>query len=87
MQIKRQLRKALLNQRLNISHEVWQLKSRALCDRLSNWQVFQEAQHILAFSSFRQEPDLSTLWQVFPDKNWGFSRCVKRSNLASSGDR
>ena len=29
-------------------------------------------------TSFRQEPDLSTLWQRFPDKNWGFSRCVKK---------
>jgi 5-formyltetrahydrofolate cyclo-ligase len=78
MQIKRQLRKALLTQRLSISHEAWQQKSRALGDRLSTWQVFQEAQNILAFSSFRQEPDLSALWQRFPNKNWGFSRCAAK---------
>ena len=75
---KKQLRQTLLAHRLDISHESWQQKSQTLCDRLSNWQVFQEAQTILAFTSFRQEPDLSTLWQKFPNKNWGFSRCVKK---------
>ncbi len=75
---KKQLRQTLLAHRLHISHESWQQKSQMLCDRLLNWQVFQEAQTILAFTSFRQEPDLSSLWHSFPDKNWGFSRCVKK---------
>jgi 5-formyltetrahydrofolate cyclo-ligase len=26
--------------------------------------------------SFRQEPDLQLLWQRFPDKIWGFPRCI-----------
>ncbi len=73
---KQQLRKQLLKQRRQIPLELWQQKNTALCDRLSNWQTFQKAQNILAFTSFRQEPDLSSLWQRFPDKNWGFSRCV-----------
>jgi 5-formyltetrahydrofolate cyclo-ligase len=68
----------LLKQRQQIPHEIWQQKSQALCDRLSNWQIFQQAQNILTFSSFRQEPDLSPLWLIFPDKNWGFSRCVEK---------
>ncbi|NMF58954.1 5-formyltetrahydrofolate cyclo-ligase [Pseudanabaena yagii] len=76
--IKRQLRKDLLTKRRQIPHEVWQQKSLALCDRLSNWQIFQQAQNILAFTSFRQEPDLSTLWQRFPEKNWGFARCIEK---------
>ncbi len=75
---KKELRQALIAQRINISHQIWQQKSQMLCDRLSNWQVFQKAQNILAFTSFRQEPDLSTLWQRFPDKNWGFARCVNK---------
>jgi 5-formyltetrahydrofolate cyclo-ligase len=36
--------------------------------------VFTEARTILAFFSFKQEPDLSPLFSL--DKNWGFSRCV-----------
>ncbi|MBD2316983.1 5-formyltetrahydrofolate cyclo-ligase [Phormidium tenue] len=78
LQTKKQLRRTLLNQRRQIPHEIWQQKSQALCDRLSDWQIFQQAQNILTFSSFRQEPDLSPLWQIFPDKNWGFSRCVEK---------
>ncbi|OYQ64652.1 5-formyltetrahydrofolate cyclo-ligase [Pseudanabaena sp. SR411] len=77
-QSKKQLRHTLLNQRRHIHYEIWQQKSQLLCDRLSNWQIFQQAQNILAFANFRQEPDLSPLWQMFPDKNWGFSRCVEK---------
>lgn len=62
-QIKRRLRKDLLTKRRHIPHEVWQQKSLALCDRLNNWQTFRQAQNVLAFTSFRQEPDLSPLWQ------------------------
>ena len=76
---KEQLRRSLLNQRLKIPYEIWQQKSMELCDRLTNWQSFQQAQNILAFTSFRQEPDLSALWQRFPAKNWGFSRCVGKN--------
>jgi 5-formyltetrahydrofolate cyclo-ligase len=75
---KKQLRQTLLNQRRQIPYEVWQQKSQDLCDCLSNWQTFQQAQNILAFTSFRQEPDLGQLWQRFPDKKWGFARCVEK---------
>jgi len=75
---KEQLRRSLLNQRRQIPYAIWQQKSIELCDRLTNWQIFQQAQNILAFTSFRQEPDLGALWQKFSTKNWGFSRCVEK---------
>ncbi|MDX2254666.1 MAG: 5-formyltetrahydrofolate cyclo-ligase [Pseudanabaenaceae cyanobacterium bins.39] len=75
-QIKKQLRKQFLTSRTQIDLETWQLKNQRLCDRLSNWQVFRQAQTVLAFTSFRQEPDLQCLWQKFPDKVWGFPRCI-----------
>ena len=75
---KDQLRRSLLNQRRKIPYAIWQQKSIELCDRLNNWQSFQQAQNILAFTNFRQEPDLSQLWQKFPDKTWGFSRCIEK---------
>jgi 5-formyltetrahydrofolate cyclo-ligase len=71
LQTKKQLRRALLKQRSQIPEQIWQYKSQELCDRITNWQIFQQAQNILAFTSFRQEPD-------FPDKTWGFSRCVDK---------
>lgn len=77
-QTKKQLRRALLAQRRQIPEQIWQQKSQAICDRITNWQIFQQAQNILAFTSFRQEPDLSQLWQRFPDKIWGCSRCVDK---------
>lgn len=76
---KKQLRKILLAQRRQVPYKTWQQKSQILCDRLSNWQTFQQAQNILAFTSFRQEPDLSLLWQSFPEKNWGFARCIEKN--------
>ncbi len=79
MQSKKQLRQLLLKQRRLIPDEIWQQKSQALCDRLSDWQIFQQAQNVLAFTSFRQEPDLSSLWQRFPNKNWGFARCLAQN--------
>ncbi|MFN5726135.1 MAG: 5-formyltetrahydrofolate cyclo-ligase [Pseudanabaena sp.] len=78
LQTKKQLRRALLKQRSQIPEQIWQYKSQELCDRITNWQIFHQAQNILAFTSFRQEPDLNQLWQRFPDKTWGFSRCVDK---------
>jgi 5-formyltetrahydrofolate cyclo-ligase len=79
MQSKSQLRQLLLKQRGQISDAIWRAKSQCLSDRLSDWQIFQQAQNILAFTSFRQEPDLSSLWQRFPNKNWGFPRCLAKN--------
>lgn len=70
------LRKKLIQQRCQIPDEVWQQRSQAICDRLSNLPQFPQAQNILAYTSFRREPDLTALWQKFPDRNWGFPRCV-----------
>jgi 5-formyltetrahydrofolate cyclo-ligase len=78
MQSKKQLRKVLLNERYQIPDPIWQQKNQDLADRLSNWQIFQQATNILAFTSFRQEPNLSRLWQRFTQKNWGFARCVNQ---------
>lgn len=74
--MKATLRKKLIQQRCQIPDQIWQQHSQAICDRLSTLPIFQQAQNILAYTSFRREPDLTALWQRFPAKNWGFSRCV-----------
>lgn len=55
--------------------EEWQEKSDRLCTQLQSLPLFTSAKTILAYFSFRQEPDLSPL---FVDSNhcWGFSRCI-----------
>ena len=71
------LRRKILQQRQSLSATEWQLKSNLICDRLQTSTLFQEAQTILAYFSFRQEADLSPLFSL--DKNWAFPRCVGKS--------
>jgi 5-formyltetrahydrofolate cyclo-ligase len=74
---KQQLRQILLTKRQSLSQEQWQEMSKRLCDRLVNLTLFQQAKTILAYSSFRQEPDLSFLFNNY--HNWGLPRCVNKS--------
>jgi len=71
---KTELRRSLLNTRKSLSAPEWREKSDRLCNHLHNSPLFTQAKTILAYFSFRQEPDLSPLF-VTPRK-WGFPRCV-----------
>jgi 5-formyltetrahydrofolate cyclo-ligase len=71
---KAELRRSLLKARQSMTVEEWQEKSHWLCDRLQSSPLFQQAQTVLAFFSTRQEPDLSSLFEL--NKVWGFPRCV-----------
>ncbi|MGV2827789.1 5-formyltetrahydrofolate cyclo-ligase [Myxosarcina sp. GI1(2024)] len=72
-----QLRRSILNQRRALSVAEWQQKNRAICDRLQAFSLYQEAKTILAYFSFRQEPNLELLFT--PAKRWGFPRCERTS--------
>lgn len=71
---KAELRKVLLKKRQAIALEEWQKKSLQLSHQLQNSSWFIEAKTVLAYFSFRQEPDLSSLF-AHP-KMWGMSRCI-----------
>ena len=72
-----ELRCSLLKARQSIPKEEWQEKSDRICTHLKSSSLFTRAQTILAYFSFRQEPQLSSL---FTDKpRWGFPRCVGKS--------
>ncbi|MBR8831852.1 MAG: 5-formyltetrahydrofolate cyclo-ligase [Chroococcopsis gigantea SAG 12.99] len=68
------LRKELIKQRRSLPLSQWHCLGQQLSINLSNYPLFQEAKTVLSYFSFRQEPDLSSLFSL--DKNWGFSRCV-----------
>lgn len=70
------LRQQILKQRKSLSILHWQTKSQQICQNLKNHSLFTEANLILAYFSYHQEPDLSSLFRV---KQWGFSRCVNNS--------
>jgi 5-formyltetrahydrofolate cyclo-ligase len=73
------LRKEILRKRDSISAAEWQAKSNCICDRLAALSLFQQAQTIFAYFSFRQEVDLASLFTL--DKRWVFPRCVDKSLL------
>lgn len=74
---KKVLRKKLLHQRKALTPQEWQAKSQRICQQLQTNLLFTEAKTVLSYFSFRQEPDLSPLWQTpASKKKWGFPRCV-----------
>ncbi|MGB3492773.1 MAG: 5-formyltetrahydrofolate cyclo-ligase [Elainellaceae cyanobacterium] len=72
---KKTLRRSHLQARQSMPLDLWRQKSDRLCDHVRRSQQFQSAQTVLAYSSFRREPDLSSLFEL-DGKTWGFPRCV-----------
>lgn len=73
---KTELRRHLLQKRRSLPQKIWQQKSQQICQNLQHFPQFQQAKTILAYFSFRQEPDLSPLFEI--PCQWGFSRCGDR---------
>ncbi|MFZ9738668.1 MAG: 5-formyltetrahydrofolate cyclo-ligase [Prochlorotrichaceae cyanobacterium] len=67
---KKSLRKTFLQQRSSLEQEDWQTRSQGIVARLKSCPWVQQADHILAYFSIRQEPDLRSLFTL--DKTWGF---------------
>lgn len=74
---KKVLRKSLIKQRQSLSVEEWRLKSDRICEHLQSAPILAQSQTILAYFSFRQEPDLTPLFKE--PCQWGFPRCVGQS--------
>jgi 5-formyltetrahydrofolate cyclo-ligase len=77
LQSKKELRRQLLKSRQEMSAPEWQEKSESICKHIQSSVLFAEANTILAFFSFRQEPNLSLLFEK--PRRWGFPRCVGES--------
>jgi 5-formyltetrahydrofolate cyclo-ligase len=75
---KTELRKSLLKTRQAMPLTQWKKKSDSICQNLLNFPQFNLAKTILAYFSFRQEPDLSLLFTQTSHR-WGFPRCVDNS--------
>ncbi|HAX79683.1 MAG TPA: 5-formyltetrahydrofolate cyclo-ligase [Cyanobacteria bacterium UBA11372] len=72
-----QLRSKLLKTRRAMSVEEWREKSSRIASHLLSSLLFTQAKTILAYSSFRQEPDLSSLFAE--PKQWGLPRVEGKS--------
>ncbi|MDF5714701.1 MAG: 5-formyltetrahydrofolate cyclo-ligase [Rhizonema sp. NSF051] len=75
---KAELRRSLLKTRQSMMETEWREKSLSICTNLLSFPVFEQAKTILAYFSFRQEPDLTPLFTNTPHQ-WGFPRCVGNS--------
>lgn len=73
-----ELRRSLLKARQSIPMEEWKEKSDRICTHLKSSPLFTQGQTILAYFSFRQEPQLSSLFTETKPR-WGFPRCVGKS--------
>lgn len=74
------LRRSLLQKRHALSSLQWRTKSDRLCEQLQSFPIYTEAKTVLAYFSFRQEPDLSFLFKSnISQPKWGFPRCVGKS--------
>lgn len=78
-QKKLELRRMLLQQRRGMATEDWRARSDRLCLQLQASALVSGAKTILAYFSFRQEPDLTALINNTGDRVWGFPRCVGKS--------
>ncbi|MEO1427675.1 MAG: 5-formyltetrahydrofolate cyclo-ligase [Cyanobacteria bacterium J06632_19] len=79
---KSELRRNIIKQRQSLSEEEWRQKSQAICTNICNSSLFTKAKTVLAYFSFRQEPDLSYLFSDSTSSNnkiWGFPRCIDKS--------
>lgn len=74
---KAQLRRSLIKTRQSMLAEEWRQKSDRISSHLQSSPLFTQANTILGYFSFRQEPDLSILFD--DDRQWGFPRCVGNS--------
>lgn len=74
---KQLLRSQLLQKRKALSKEECRQKSDRLCENLNKLPIFQKAENILAYFSYKKEPNLSKLY-TNTEKKWGFPRCVNK---------
>lgn len=74
---KAELRQYLLKQRQSLPPETWVAKSDRLIFHLQTSDLFNRAETIFAYFSFRQEPNLSPLFSAH--HRWGFPRVEGKS--------
>ena len=75
---KGKLRQKLIHNRKTMLVSEWQQKSDRIVEHLQSSSIFNQAKTVLAYFSFRQEPDLSSLF-VNSSYIWGFPRCVEKA--------
>lgn len=77
-EIKKQLRKQYLRERVKLSPQEWRSKSEQICHNILDSDIFREAKVILSYLSYKQEPDLRLLHEQ-NNFIWGLPRCQNQN--------
>jgi 5-formyltetrahydrofolate cyclo-ligase len=78
---KKDLRDALLSERIQMPSALWNDRSQQIVERLAAQSFFKVGQTVLGYFSTRQEPDLTHLWESLPEVSFGFPRCERNYQL------
>ena len=78
---KSQLRHDFCTLREDLPAENVASASAALCQRLSAWTVLRQAQTVLTYLAFRNELDLSNLFDLAPQIDWVVPRIIKDQRM------
>ena len=73
---KSQLRQRCKTIRKELGEEFRQQASRAICEHLATWDIFQKSDTILTYMPIRAEVDLRSLLDDFPEKRWLLPRIL-----------
>lgn len=76
--LKQQLRGEFLGRRAHSTPQQWQQKSQQIRNNLRNFPLLQQAKTVLTYLSFKQEADLSPLYEEIKI-NWGIPRCAGKN--------
>ena len=79
---KPQLRRQFCTLRECLPAEEVAAASTALCRRLAAWPVLRQAQNVLTYLAFRNEPDLGLLFDLLPHVHWVVPRIAEGQRLA-----
>jgi 5-formyltetrahydrofolate cyclo-ligase len=83
---KPQLRRQFCSLRECLPAEEIAAASAALCRRLAAWAGLREARTVLTYLAFRNEPDLSLLFDLLPHVQWAVPRIEEQRLLVHPYD-
>ena len=73
---KNQLREDCRTIRKSLGTEVRTEASLSICEKIADWDVFQQSQTILTYMPIKSEAELTSLLKLYPQKKWVIPRII-----------
>ena len=75
-QSKKQLREHCRAIRKSLGVEIRTKASQSICEKIGNWDIFQQSLSILTYMPIKSEADLTSLLKLYPQKKWILPRII-----------